>query len=65
MYDGTGYGAAYTLTGIMPDPPPNAHFTFNMLASFKTIEVARPDVLTIEGWGDANSYTYVLLKKGI
>jgi putative ABC transport system permease protein len=64
MYDTTGYAAAYTITGIMPDPPPNAHFTFTMLASFKTIEISRPEVLTIDGWGDANIYTYVLLKKG-
>jgi putative ABC transport system permease protein len=65
MYDTTGYAAAYTVTGIMPDPPKNAHFTFNMLASFKTIEVARPDVLTIDGWDDANIYTYILLKKEV
>jgi putative ABC transport system permease protein len=65
LYDSTGYGATYTVTGIMPDPPKNAHFTFNMLASFKTIEVARPDVLSIDGWGDANIYTYLLLKKDV
>ncbi|HEX2536091.1 MAG TPA: ABC transporter permease, partial [Chitinophagaceae bacterium] len=64
MYDTTGNAAAYTVTGVMPDPPRNAHFTFNMLASFKTIEVARPEVLTLEGWADANVYTYVLLKEG-
>ena len=65
MYDSSGAGASYTVTGIMPDPPTNAHFTFTMLASFKTIEVARPDVLTIDGWGDASFYTYLLLKKGV
>lgn len=65
MQDSTGRGASYKITGIMPDPPQNAHFTFNMLASFKTIEVANPDVLTIDGWGDASFYTYLLLKKGV
>lgn len=65
MYDSTGYGALYKITGIMPDPPKNAHFTFNMLASFKTIEVVNPDVLTVDGWGDASFYTYLLLKKGV
>jgi putative ABC transport system permease protein len=64
MYD-TGYGAAYKITGIMADPPKNAHFAFNMLASFKTVEVANPDVLTVDGWGDAGFYTYLLLKKGV
>lgn len=65
MYDTTGYAATYTVTGVMPDPPQNAHFAFTMLASFKTIEVARPDVLTVDGWGDASIYTYVLLREGV
>lgn len=65
MFDSTGYGALYKVTGIMPDGPNNAHFTFNMLASFKTVEVARPDVLTVDGWGDASFYTYLLLKKEV
>jgi putative ABC transport system permease protein len=65
MYDSTGYGASYKVTGIMPDPPKNAHFIFNMLASFKTIEIANPDVLTVDGWGDNSFYTYLLLKKEV
>jgi putative ABC transport system permease protein len=64
MYD-TGYGAPYKITGIMPDAPENAHFTFNMLVSFKTVEVADADVLTVDGWGDASFYTYLLLKKEV
>jgi putative ABC transport system permease protein len=65
MKDSTGRGASYTVTGIMPDPPKNAHFTFSMLGSFKTVEVANPDVLTVDGWGDASFYTYLLLRKGV
>jgi len=65
MNDSTGRGAAYTVTGTMPDPPKNAHFTFSMLASFKTAEVANPDILTVDGWGDASFYTYLLLKKDV
>ena len=65
MYDSTGYGVNYTITGVTPDPPQHAHFTFNMLASFKTIEVVHPDVLTVDGWGDESFYTYVLLKRGV
>jgi len=64
MYDPTGYGIAYKITGIMHDPPKNGHFTFHMLASFKTIETAKPGILTAEGWGDASFHTYLLLKKG-
>lgn len=65
LHDKDGYGAPYLITGIMPDPPKNAHFTFTMLASFKTTEVASPDVLTVDGWGDASFYTYLLLRKGV
>ena len=65
MYDSSGYGALYKITGIMPDPPKNAHFTFSMLVSFKTVETTDPDVLTTDGWGDASFYTYLLLRKGV
>lgn len=65
MYDSAGIGAQYKVTGIMPDAPKNSHFTFNMLASFKTVEIANPDVLSVDGWGDASFYTYLLLKKGV
>ena len=65
MFDSTGTGAHYKVTGIMPDAPKNSHFTFNILASFKTAEVANPDILTVDGWGDASFYTYLLLKKGV
>ena len=65
MFDSTGIGADYKVTGIMPDASKNSHFNFNMLASFKTAEVANPDILTVDGWGDASFYTYLLLKKGV
>lgn len=65
MNDSTGAGALYTITGIMPDPSERSHFTFAMIASFSTIELAHPDILTVDGWGDASYYTYLLLKKGI
>ena len=65
MFDSTGMGAQYKVTGIMPDAPKNSHFTFNMLASFKTAEVANPDILTVDGWGDASYYTYLLLMEGV
>ena len=65
MYDSTNTGVLYKVTGIIPDPPKTAHFTFTMMASFKTVEVARPDILTKDGWGDGSFYTYVLLKPGI
>lgn len=65
MYDSTGRGANYTVTGLTPDPPRNAHFTFTMLASFRTAEVARPNLFGDEGWTDLNFYTYLLLRNQV
>jgi putative ABC transport system permease protein len=62
LYDSTGKGTPYKITGVIPDPPKNAHFTFNCLASFKTVEVANPELITQEGWGNNSYYTYLLLK---
>ncbi|RDC65543.1 ABC transporter permease [Adhaeribacter pallidiroseus] len=63
MYDKDGKGTSYKVTGITPDPPPNAHFSFTVLASFSTIAAANP-----AGWNDwSNSslYTYLLLQPGV
>lgn len=65
LYDSTGRGANYKITGIIPDPPRNAHFTFSMLGSFRTLEVFKPTILTTEGWNEQGFYTYLLLKKGV
>ncbi len=65
MYDSTGRGANYKVTGITPDPPRNAHFTFTMLSSFKTAEVANPDLVTSNGWTDTRFYTYLLLREEV
>jgi putative ABC transport system permease protein len=43
-----------TVTGVIDDVPANSHFTFSALRSFNTNYTGR--------WGDANVYTYVLLK---
>jgi putative ABC transport system permease protein len=62
LYDSTRAGALYKITGVMPDPPSNAHFSFNFLASFKTLEHSEPTSRTAEGWGNNGYYTYLLLK---
>ncbi|WP_435625679.1 ABC transporter permease [Flagellimonas sp.] len=65
MNDSTGLGTPYRVTGVMPDPPKNSHFTFNILASFKTEEVSNPEILTPQGFDEINYYTYLLLRKGV
>lgn len=64
-YDATGQGAPYQVTGVMADPPRNAHFTFQCIGSFSTLYAANPGLKT-EWWRWFNngSYTYLLLKEG-
>ncbi len=64
MYDGVSMGKSYKVTGVTPDPPPNAHFTFSLLASFSTVEDANPDVLLKADPDNDKFYTYLLLKSG-
>jgi len=65
LYDRGGRGAAYRITGVTPDPPQNAHITFNFLGSFNTFEAANSDARTSEWRYFWNGfYTYVLLKEG-
>lgn len=61
LYDSTRAGALYKITGVIPDPPANAHFRFNFLSSFKTLEQAEPESTTEDGWGSNGYYTYILL----
>ena len=64
QFDTTGQGASYTITGVMPDPPQNAHIVFNFLASFSTYETAVPMSRVSEGrWFWNGFYTYLLLRK--
>ena len=60
LFDSTGRGALYKVTGIMPDAPQNAHFTFNFLASFKTLETYAPQAAA--EWDKNDYYTYLLLR---
>jgi putative ABC transport system permease protein len=66
LHDSTGKGVPYRITGIMPDAPKNAHFTFNFLVSFETlIAHNRAELATDDAWGNNSYYTYILLKKGV
>ena len=53
------YNAAYKVTGIVKDPPENAHFHFDMLYSMSTSEDSRSEI-----WVSNNYFTYLLLHKG-
>ncbi|MCG8607610.1 ABC transporter permease, partial [bacterium] len=62
VYDPGSNGAPYKITGVMPDPPINAHFTFTILGSFATYEAIVPQVQDF--WFENGYYTYVLLQPG-
>ncbi|KPL17395.1 MAG: hypothetical protein AMS26_01060 [Bacteroides sp. SM23_62] len=50
----------YQITGVVKDPPPNSHFTFNVLASFSTFIKYDP---RIGSWRGGSFQTYLLLQK--
>lgn len=65
LYDSTGKGVPYKVTGVIPDAPKNAHFTFNFLVSFETIiAFDRRNYYSDNVWGDNSYYNYVMLTKG-
>lgn len=65
LYDSTGRGIPYKVTGVMPDAPKNAHFTFNFLVSFETlIAFDRRTFMSDNVWGNNSYYTYIMLTKG-
>lgn len=62
LYDTSGRGQTYTVTGLIADPPHNAHFTFSCLMSFTSLETYNPASITEAGWDNNSYYTYLLLK---
>lgn len=64
MYDPDGKGKEYKITGVVSDCPLNSQFRYNLLVSFKTMEVNNPDALTGDGWYWNGYYTYFLLREG-
>ncbi|MCB2221472.1 MAG: ABC transporter permease [Bacteroidetes bacterium] len=54
----------FRVTGIVADPPSNAHFGFKVLASFSTM-IKQNGAEAYENWGTLSLHTYVLLAKGV
>jgi putative ABC transport system permease protein len=53
----------YTVTGIVENVPGNSHLDFDILLSFKTLEVLYPERFT--RWlGDFDNWSYLLLQEG-
>ena len=54
-----GDSTAFTVTGVVQDPPQNAHFRFDMLGAFSTVEQLNPKLM--EEWFAFSYFTYVLV----
>jgi len=52
------YNSAYEVTGIVQDPPENAHFHFDLLYAMSTFEYSKRDQ-----WLSNNFYTYLMLNE--
>ena len=52
-------GIDFTVTGVMRDMPANAHFRFDFLASWDTLDQTRYGHYWKDTWGDPNMYLYV------
>lgn len=53
------------VTGIVEDVPPNTHFSFEVLVSFRAVEQQLGETFMTTNFGSNNYYTYVKLKDGV
>ncbi len=57
-------GGDMMVSAVIKDVPPNAHFHFDFLGSFRQLPAALNDAALDENWGGYNYYTYVKVKPG-
>lgn len=53
----------FTVTGVVEDVPPNSHFKFDFIASFRSLLAQFPGNVLPQRWYWNPVWTYVLLKK--
>ncbi|MCP4724637.1 MAG: FtsX-like permease family protein [bacterium] len=60
-------GTDITITGIVEEPPPNSHFTFDIIESLETNIARFPQQYAQSpgSWGNVSSYTYISLIPGV
>ena len=64
LSDGWGLDeSTFTVVGVVADPPPNSHFTFDFLLSMTTSSNYR-HLLETDQWNVSNYLTYVSLRPG-
>jgi putative ABC transport system permease protein len=55
----------YRITGVMRDVPGNTHFSFDVLASFSSLDHVTDQRVALDQWWLAEPYTYVRLADGV
>ncbi|MDX2127895.1 MAG: FtsX-like permease family protein [Chloroherpetonaceae bacterium] len=60
----TSFGEV-TITGVIKDPPKQSHICFEILGSFRTLELIPGVAWMMDNWSSSSYYTYVLLHKGV
>ena len=55
---------AFTVTGILEDPPRTSHFTFDFLAAIESLPAVMDWPNVMENWGLGAFHTYVVLPEG-
>ncbi len=60
VFNNFGFSFPFQITGVVEDIPANSHFTWDFMASFRTVEQAMGDE-EMQNWGSNNYSTYVLL----
>lgn len=54
----------YTVTGVVADPPSNAHFGFSFVTSILSSRSYRRQLEGEHSWTNSSWYTYIVLKEG-
>ncbi|MEJ2004190.1 MAG: ABC transporter permease, partial [Cyclobacteriaceae bacterium] len=62
IFNNFGYSFPFQITGVVSDIPANSHFTWDFMASFRTVEQAMGDE-EMQNWGSNNYSTYIMLEK--
>ncbi len=62
LLDPEGNGTDYEITGVIENPHPNSHITFNFLTTMATIDLV--DQRASQEWFNNSYYTYLCLKEG-
>lgn len=62
LYDDSGQGRPYRVTGVLEGEPRPSHFDFEALVSFSSFFEHNPEYFGEDGWYESSYYSYLLLR---